>query len=76
MIKIYSVRFGPQKTLLQALVEGFLIFYTQIYTRFSIKNKENRQKRGVKKSKERDYYFTEICIFVISLMCEIENHKP
>ena len=32
MIKIYSVRFGPQKTLLQALVEGFLIFYDQIHT--------------------------------------------
>ena len=28
------IRFGPQKTLLQALVEGFLIFYTQIYTHF------------------------------------------
>ena len=70
------IRFGPQKTLLQALVEGFSVFYTQIYTHFSIKNKVNRQKRGVKKSKERDYYFTEICIFVISLMCEIENHKP
>ena len=25
------IRFGPQKTLLQALVEGFLIFYAIIY---------------------------------------------
>ena len=31
MIKIYSVRFGPQKTLLQALVEGFSVFYAIIY---------------------------------------------
>ena len=29
------IRFGPQKTLLQALVEGFLIFYAIIYAIFA-----------------------------------------
>ena len=35
MIKIYSVRFGPQKTLLQALVEGFSVFYALFYAPFT-----------------------------------------
>ncbi len=28
------IRFGPQKTLLQALVEGFSVFYTHFHTHF------------------------------------------
>lgn len=38
MIKFYSVRFRTSKTLLQALVEGFLIFYDQIHDFFTSKN--------------------------------------
>ena len=30
-------RFGPQKTLLQALVEGFLIFYALFYALFELR---------------------------------------
>ena len=30
------IRFGPQKTLLQALVEGFLVFYALFYAPFTL----------------------------------------